>query len=217
MIQLNRYIEHTLLRADATIDQIITLCQEAVRHQFAAVCVNPAYVSLAAHLLTGTKVKTSTVIGFPLGATLTKVKAYEAATAVQNKAEELDMVIPIGAVKAGQWEAVLADIRAVVAAAEGNLVKVIVETSLLTDEEKRRVCDVVLQSGAHYIKTSTGFAAGGATVADVALFKTIIGDTSRCGIKASGGIKTAEQAYELIQAGATRLGTSSGVALVTAP
>ena len=213
-MQLNKYIDHTLLKPEVAVAQIIQLCDEAIAFDFAAVCVNPCYVGLAAHLLAGTSVKTATVIGFPLGATTTAVKVFEAQAAVKAKADELDMVINIGAVKAGQWDAVLAEMQAVVAAAEDKIVKVIVETALLTTDEKHRVCEQVLQSGASFIKTSTGFAASGATVEDIVLFKAMIGDTSRCGIKASGGIKTREQAAAMIAAGATRLGTSSGVSIV---
>lgn len=215
-LELNRYIDHTLLKPDATVAQIIDLCQEAVTYNFAAVCVNPCFVGLAANILAGSNVKTATVIGFPLGATFTEAKAFEAQTAIRAKADELDMVINISALKSGQWAAVLQDIQAVVQAAENKVVKVIVETALLTQDEKRHVCELVLTSGAHFIKTSTGFASGGATVEDVTLFDSIIGDTSICGIKASGGIKSRSHALALIDAGATRIGTSSGIAIMSA-
>lgn len=209
-----KYIDHTLLKPDATIEQIIQLCTEAKEHDFAAVCVNPTYVALAAHLLAGTDVKTATVIGFPLGATFSEVKALEALTAVKAKADEIDMVINIGAVKAAQWDAVANDIKAVVTAAEDALVKVILETALLTDDEKRQACQIAMKAGAHFVKTSTGFGPAGATVADVALLKEVIGDTGRCGIKASGGIKNYQQTVALLEAGATRIGTSSGIAII---
>lgn len=210
-MSLGKFIDHTILKPEATAHDVTRLCSEAKAHQFAAVCVNPCYVELAATLLAGTGVKVATVIGFPLGANLGVVKAFEAKLAVEQGADEVDMVINIGAAKLGQWDVVLADIKEVVAGAEGHTVKVIVETSLLTDEEKRTVCQVVLDSGAHYIKTSTGFSTGGATVADIALFKSIVGD--QIGIKASGGVRTREDAEALIAVGATRLGTSGGVSI----
>ncbi|MDF2570261.1 MAG: deoC [Sporomusa sp.] len=213
-VELNKFVDHTLLKPDATVDQIIQLCEEAITYNFAAVCVNPCYAGLAANLLAGSKVKTATVIGFPLGATLSECKAFEVQAALEAKVDELDMVINLGALKSGQWDAVLQDIKAVVAAAEDKLVKVIVETALLDLDEKRRVCELVLSSGAHYIKTSTGFGPGGATLEDIILFKSLIGDTDLCGIKASGGIKTRQQALALLNAGATRIGTSAGVTIM---
>jgi deoxyribose-phosphate aldolase len=211
---LNNYIDHTLLKPEARVDDIIQLCQEAETFNFAAVCVNPCYAALAAHFLRGTKVHTATVIGFPLGANKTSTKVQEVKTALEDRVDEFDVVINIGALKSGQWDAVLAEIKAVVEAAENKIVKVIVETALLTTEEKRRACELVLESGAHFIKTSTGFAASGAAIEDIVLFKSIIGDTGRCGIKASGGIKTAKQALAMINAGATRIGTSNSIALM---
>lgn len=213
-VSLNKYIDHTLLKPDARIEDIMQLCQEAEEFGFPAVCVNPCYAGLAANLLRGTKIKTATVIAFPLGATQTTIKVQEVKAALADRVSEFDVVINIGALKSGQWEAVLADIQAVVEAAENRTVKVIVETALLTTDEKRRSCELVLASGAHFIKTSTGFAAAGATVEDILLFKSIIGDTSRCGIKAAGGITTAEQAMAMINAGATRIGTSRAVAIM---
>ncbi len=210
-MNLAKYIDHTLLKPAATVEEIIRLCEEAAQHKFAAVCVNPIYVDLAAHHLAGTGVKTATVIGFPLGATLSAVKAAEAKEAVLRKADELDMVIHIGAVKAGLWEAVKADIEQVVAAADGAIVKVIIETGLLTDEEKRQACQAVIDGGAHFIKTSTGFGPGGATEEDIRLLKEVARD--KIGIKASGGIRTREQALALVAAGATRLGTSAGIVI----
>lgn len=213
-LKLNKFIDHTLLKPDATLDQIKNLCKEAAAYDFAAVCVNPWYIPQAAELLAGTGVKKATVIGFPLGATLTAAKAFEAANAVSRGADELDMVINVGALKSAQPDLVLADIKAVVTAAEGKIVKVILETALLTDVEKRLACELSLEAGAHYVKTSTGFGGGGATVEDVALMKAMIGDTAKCGIKASGGIKTRAQALAMIEAGATRIGTSAGIAIV---
>jgi len=210
---LNTYIDHTLLKPDATPHDIRCLCREAAEYKFAAVCINPCYVDLAVSLLAGTGVKVATVIGFPLGANLSIVKAFEAKQAVLHGADELDMVINIGAAKLGLWEAVRYDIQQVIAEGQGRIVKVIVETGLLTEEEKERVCHIVLESGAQFIKTSTGFAAGGATIADIRLFKSIIGD--RIGIKASGGIRTSEEAAAMIAAGATRIGTSKGISIVS--
>ena len=209
-MELAQYIDHTVLKPQATTEDIRRLCQEAAENQFAAVCVNPCYVELAAHLLEGTKVKVATVIGFPLGANLTSVKVFEVQAAA--KAEELDMVISIGAAKQGLWDVVTEDIRQVVAAAQGRTVKVIVESGALTEEEKKKACEAVLASGAHYIKTSTGFGPGGATVEDIRLFKEMVGDT--IGIKASGGIRTRADAEAMIAAGATRFGTSAGVEII---
>lgn len=209
-MELNQYIDHTLLKADATVEDILKLCREAAEYQFAAVCVNPCYVDLAAHQLRGSGVKTATVIGFPLGATLTAVKVFEAGEAVLRKADELDMVINLGAAKTGLWEIVADDIRQVVKAAEEKIVKVIIEAALLTDAEKKLACQAILEAGAHFVKTSTGFAAG-ASPADVQLLRQTVGD--RIGVKASGGIRTREQAEALIAAGASRLGTSAGVAI----
>ena len=211
-MELAPYIDHTLLKPEATIDDIIRLCHEAAEHRFAAVCVNPVYVALAAHLLAGTGVKTATVVGFPLGATPTAVKVFETKTAIEAKADEIDMVMNIGAAKSGEWQAVIDDISQVVAAADGNPVKVIMETGLLTDDEKRQACHAILAAGAQFVKTSTGFGPGGATAQDIRLFKSEVGD--KAGIKAAGGIRTREQAEAMIAAGATRIGTSAGVKLV---
>ncbi|VBB05946.1 deoc/fbab/ lacd aldolase [Lucifera butyrica] len=211
-MDLAQYIDHTLLKPEATVNDVMRLCREAAENRFAAVCINPGYVDLAAHLLAGTEVKVATVIGFPLGATLTSVKVSETQEAVMRKADELDMVIHIGAAKAGAWEAVTDDIRAVVKAAEDKIVKVIIETCLLSEEEKKRACQAVLDSGAHFVKTSTGFAGGGATEEDVRLLRAIAGD--RIKVKASGGIRNRQQAECMIAAGADRLGTSAGVAIV---
>lgn len=211
-MEIAKYIDHTLLRADATPEEITKLCAEAAATGFAAVCVNPIYVDLAAHLLAGSGVKVATVIGFPLGATFTAVKVAETKEAILRKADEIDMVMNIGAARAGQWQAVTDDIREVVTAAEGKTVKVIIETVLLSEEEKRLACEAALTGGAHYVKTSTGFAAGGATVQDVRLLAGIV--AGKAGVKASGGIRTREQAEAMLAAGATRLGTSAGLTLI---
>lgn len=211
-MELAKYIDHTLLKADATVNEIVKLCGEAAEHGFAAVCVNPVYIDLAAHLLAGSGVKVAAVVGFPLGATFTAVKAMETREAVLRKADEIDMVMNIAAAKAGEWEAVTGDIRQVVDVAEGKTVKVILETALLTDEEKRRACEAAMAAGAHYVKTSTGFGPGGATEEDVRLMRAVVGD--RAGVKASGGIRSRQQAERMIAAGATRLGTSAGIAIL---
>ncbi|WP_018131857.1 deoxyribose-phosphate aldolase [Effusibacillus pohliae] len=206
-------IDHTLLKPDATPDQVKQLCREAKQFQFASVCVNPVYVPLAADELTGSGVKVCTVIGFPLGATGSPVKAFETENAIANGATEVDMVIPVGLLKAGDYRAVLEDIRAVVRAANGQaLVKVIIETSLLTEKEKIAACLLAKQAGADYVKTSTGFSSGGATKEDIALMRAAVGP--RMGVKASGGIRTREAALAMLAAGATRIGASASVAIV---
>ncbi|KYZ74771.1 2-deoxyribose-5-phosphate aldolase [Anaerosporomusa subterranea] len=212
-VDLAKYIDHTILKPEASIEQIRVLCQEAAEHGFAAVCVNPVFVDLAAHLLRGSGVKVATVVGFPLGATLTEIKAAETKAATERRADEIDMVINLGAVKSGAWDAVESDIRAVVEAAEGRTVKVIIETCLLTNEEKRRACEAALAAGAHFVKTSTGFSSSGATVEDILLMKEVVGDKAL--IKASGGVRNREQALAMIAAGASRIGTSAGVTIVT--
>ena len=210
-INIKDTIEHTLLRPDATINDIIRLCDEAEAASLYAVCVHPVYVELAANRLRGTNVKVVTVVGFPLGASLGPVKAMEARLAVEGHADEIDMVMNLAAAKNGQWDAVVADIKLVVASAAPKPVKVIIETALLTDEEKRSACQAVIDGGAAFVKTSTGFANGGATVEDVHLLAAAAG--GKIGIKASGGIRTYEQASKLIEAGATRIGTSAGPAI----
>ncbi|WP_413585792.1 deoxyribose-phosphate aldolase [Bdellovibrio sp. HCB274] len=211
-MQLNKYIDHTLLKPESQSAQIEKLCQEARENNFFSVCVNTSYVKQCAELLRGSEVKVCCVVGFPLGAMDTVSKAFETATAVKNGAQEIDMVVQIGALKDRRLDYVREDIKAVVQAAAGYKVKVIIETSLINDEEKVLACKAALEAGAHFVKTSTGFAGGGATVEDVKLMKSVVGDKME--VKASGGVKNAEQAFALIQAGATRLGTSSGVALV---
>ncbi|MEK2689373.1 deoxyribose-phosphate aldolase [Bdellovibrio sp. GT3] len=211
-MQLNKYIDHTLLKPEAQSAQIEKLCQEAREHGFFSVCINTSYVKQCAELLSGSDVKVCCVVGFPLGAMDTISKAFETSTAIKNGAQEIDMVVQIGALKDRRLDYVRDDIKAVVQAAAGKKVKVIIETSLISDEEKVLACKAALEAGAHFVKTSTGFAGGGATVDDVKLMKSIVGDKME--VKASGGVKNAEQAMAMIQAGATRLGTSSGVALV---
>jgi len=210
-------IDHTLLKPDATQDQVAQLCFEARKHGFASVCVNPTWVELCAQLLKGSPVKVCTVIGFPLGATAPEVKAFEAENAIGHGASEIDMVINIGALKARDLELVARDIRGVVAAAHGReaIVKVILETSLLTDEEKTIACLLAKEAGADFVKTSTGFAGGGATVRDIELMRAAVGP--EMGVKASGGVRTYEEAESMIKAGATRIGASAGVKIIQGP
>jgi deoxyribose-phosphate aldolase len=207
-------IDHTLLKPEATQDQITYLCEEAREYSFAAVCVNPTNVKLAAELLKGSPVAVCTVIGFPLGATLPEVKAYEAQQAINHGATETDMVINIGALKSKDYELVEQDIAAVARTCHDNgaICKVIIEAALLTEEEKVMACQLAKKAGADYVKTSTGFGPGGATVEDVALMRRVIGPSM--GIKAAGGVRTLETVREMIEAGATRIGTSSGVKIV---
>ncbi len=205
-------IDHTLLKQNASKAQIEKICQEARDYAFASVCVNPCYVKLCAELLKDSPVNVCTVIGFPLGANTSSVKAFEAKDAIENGADEVDMVINVGALKSGDWDYVKQDIEAVVKAAGGTLVKVIIETCLLSDEEKTRVCRLAREAGADFVKTSTGFSTGGATPQDVALMRAAVGPDM--GVKASGGIHTAEEAVACIHAGATRLGVSAGIAVV---
>lgn len=213
-MNIAQMIDHTLLKPDATPQQIAQLCAEAREYGFVAVCVNPVHVAQAAVLLSGSATVVCSVAGFPLGATSTAVKVFETRQAIADGAREIDMVISIGHLKNGDTDFVLNDIRSVVDAAHtgGAICKVIIETALLTDEEKRRACILVVEAGADFVKTSTGFASGGATVADVALMRTVVGDRAR--IKAAGGIRTLADARAMIAAGAARIGTSSGVAIV---
>jgi deoxyribose-phosphate aldolase len=216
-INLAKMIDHTLLKPDATPEQIAQLCFEARKYQFASVCVNPTWVKLCAQLLEGSPVKVCTVIGFPLGATASEVKAFEAEKAMDQGATEIDMVINIGALKARELELVAQDIRGVVNAvhSRGFIVKVILETVLLTDEEKTIACLLSKEAGADFVKTSTGFAGGGATVHDVALMRRVVGP--EIGVKASGGVRTYEDAESMIKAGATRIGASAGVKIMQGP
>lgn len=211
-MNLAKYIDHTILKSDVTSTQVIQLCKEAKENNFYAVCVNSSYVALCAQELKSSSVKIASVIGFPLGVCDTASKAFETAQAVKNGATEIDMVIHVGALKEKKYDYVQNDIAEVVKAAAGNKVKVILETALLTDDEKKIACELSLKAKAHFVKTCTGFGGGGATVADIKLMKSVVG--SQMEIKASGGIKTPEFAVELIEAGAHRLGTSSGVALI---
>ncbi len=201
-----------MLKPDATRDEISKLCDEAKRFGFAAVCVNPSYVVQAARRLGGSGVKVCTVVGFPLGSTTSAVKAAEACGAVADGADEIDMVINIGALKSGDDALMYDDIKAVREATRGRVLKVILETALLSNEEKVRVCAASTKAGADFVKTSTGFGGGGATVADVQLMRAAVGPSM--GVKASGGIRDAKTAAEMIAAGATRLGTSAGVEIV---
>lgn len=211
-MDIAKYIDHTVLAADARKEKIEALCKEAYQHGFASVCVNSCWVSLAAKLLEGTEVKVCTVVGFPLGAMDSVSKADEARNAVRNGADEIDMVINIGFLKSGMYDEALEDIREVRKATEGKTLKVIIETCLLTDEEKRKACELSEEAGADFVKTSTGFSTGGATVEDVALMKSVVGDRLR--VKASGGIRDYKTAKAMIEAGASRIGASAGVRIV---
>lgn len=216
-LKLANMIDHTLLKPDATQQEIAQLCFEARKHGFASVCINPTWVSLCAQLLQGSAVKVCTVIGFPLGATAPEVKAFEAQTAIKQGATEIDMVINIGALKARDLELVGKDIRGVVKAshANGAIVKVIIEAVLLTDEEKTIACLLSKEAEADFVKTSTGFASGGATVHDVELMRRTVGPGM--GVKAAGGVRTFEDAESMIKAGATRIGASAGVKIIQGP
>ena len=207
-------IDHTLLKPEATPAQIEKLCAEAAEYHFASVCVNPVYIPLAARLLKGTGVKVCCVVGFPLGAIAPEQKAAEAASCAAMGAEELDMVIHVGAAKAGDWALVQRDIEGVVKAAAGHTVKVIIETCLRTDEEKVKACEAAKAAGAHFVKTSTGFSTGGATTHDIALMRKTVGP--EMGVKASGGIRDYATAMAMIEAGANRIGASAGIAIVAA-
>lgn len=211
-MKLNKYIDHTLLKPDANKEQIKKIIEEAKEYDFASVCVNPTWVKFASEQLNDSDVKVCTVIGFPLGATTPEVKAFETRDAISNGADEIDMVINIGALKSGNLELLEQDIRAVVEASGEHLVKVIIETCLLTDQEKVQACQISRKAGADYVKTSTGFSTGGATVADVALMRKTVGPDM--GVKASGGARSYEDAQAFIEAGATRIGASSGVAIM---
>lgn len=210
--ELARFIDHTLLKPEATPSQIKKLCEEAKKYSFASVCVNPTNVALAAKLLDGSVVKVCTVIGFPLGANTSFVKAAETRDAVANGATEIDMVINVGALKAKNYDQVESDIRAVVEAAGGNLVKVIIETCLLTDDEKVKACELSKKAGADFVKTSTGFNKSGATPEDIALMRKTVG--AKMGVKASGGVRDTEAALAMIKNGATRIGASASIAIL---
>jgi deoxyribose-phosphate aldolase len=208
-------IDHTLLKPQATEADIVKLCREAKEYKFSSVCVNPTHVNLASKLLTGTTVKVCTVIGFPLGANTSEVKAFEAKDAMAKGATELDMVINVGALKHKDYNLVLHDIQAVVETAKGQpgiLVKVIIETALLTQEEKVKACQLAVEAGADYVKTSTGFSGGGASTEDITLMRQTVGP--QIGVKASGGVKNLQDALVMLEAGATRIGASAGIAIV---
>ncbi len=213
-MSLAKMIDHTLLKPDVTSDKIAQLCVEARRYNFASVCVNPSYIKLCADLLKGSPVKVCSVIGFPFGATLPEVKVLETQVVLQYGANEVDMVINIGALKGGDYELVGRDIRGVVTTAHeaGALCKVIIETAMLTDEEKVTACLLAKEGGADFVKTSTGFGGGGATVEDIKLMRRVVGPD--LGVKASGGIHTYEEAESMVKAGATRIGASAGIKIV---
>lgn len=212
-MKIAEFIDHTLLKPEATKDQVIQLCNEAKTYGFASVCVNPCYVALVSKELKDTTIKTCVVIGFPLGAITTKAKVFETNEGIKNGAKELDMVINIGALKSGDYNKIKDEIRAIVTVINGRaLLKVIIECSLLTNDEKVKACETVVKAGADFVKTSTGFGSGGATVEDVKLMRKIVGN--KVGVKASGGIRDYETAISMIEAGASRIGTSSGVKIV---
>jgi len=212
--ELAGYIDHTLLKQDATIAQIEKLCEEAAKYQFASVCVNATYAALCAKLLKDTGVKVCCVVGFPLGATLSSVKAFETEQVIADGASEVDMVLNVGALKSGNFTLVKNDVTAVVRAAHAKnaLVKVIIETCLLTDDEKVKACQICQSAGADFVKTSTGFSTSGATVEDVALMRKTVGPDM--GVKAAGGVRTRDDVLAMIKAGATRIGTSGGVKIM---
>lgn len=212
-MKLSEYIDHTVLKPDAGADQIMRLCQEAREYAFKSVCVNPWHTALVKKELAGSPVLTCVVIGFPLGANTTIVKAFETRNAIENGADEIDMVINIGALKDRRLDVVEADIKAVIDAAQGKaIVKVIIECCLLNEAEKIAACECILRAGADYVKTSTGFSTSGATVADVALLRKIVGD--KAGVKASGGVRDYQAAKAMIESGASRIGTSAGIEIM---
>lgn len=213
-MELNRMIDHTILKADATEADVIRIIEEAKQHQFYSVCINPVWVALAAEKLQGYPVAVCTVIGFPLGANTSEVKAFETTDAIQKGADEVDMVINIGALKGQQYDVVQKDIEAVVAAAKDKaLVKVIIETALLERDEIIKACELVKAAGADFVKTSTGFSTSGAKAEDVLLMRETIGP--EMGLKAAGGIHTEAEAMSMVEAGATRIGTSAGVSIMS--
>ena len=209
---LNKYIDHTILKATASNADVQKLCAEAIEHKFYSVCVNGCYVADAKHLLQGTDVKVAAVVGFPLGAMTTAAKVFEAKEAVENGASEIDMVINVAKLKDGEFEYVENEIRQIKEAIGDNVLKVIIETCYLTDEEKVKACELSLVAKADFVKTSTGFGTGGATYEDVKLMKSVVGDNAK--VKASGGVRDKETAQKYINLGAERLGTSSGIDIV---
>ena len=211
-MQYNKLIDHTLLKQDASPEQIVKLCEEAIKFDFMSVCVNPAYVPLAANCLKDSDVKVCTVIGFPLGMNLTKTKVEEAELCILQGADEIDMVINVGMLKAGHDDFVEEEIRLLKETAGSRVLKVIIETCLLTDDEKVRACLAAKKAGADFVKTSTGFSTGGATVEDVALMRKTVGPDM--GVKASGGVRTHEDLVAMVEAGANRIGTSNGTKII---
>ena len=209
---LNKYIDHTILKATASNSDVQKLCEEAIEHEFYSVCVNGCYVVDAKHLLQGTDVKIAAVVGFPLGAMTTAAKIFEAKEAVENGASEIDMVINVAKLKDGEFEYVENEIRQIKEAIGDNVLKVIIETCYLTDEEKVKACELSLVAKADFVKTSTGFGTGGATYEDVKLMKSVVGDNAK--VKASGGVRDKETAQKYVELGAERLGTSSGIDIV---
>ncbi|WP_026888891.1 deoxyribose-phosphate aldolase [Clostridium beijerinckii] len=208
-----KYIDHTILKPEATVEDVKRLCREAKEYNFASVCVNGCYSKLVSSELAGSEVKTCVVVGFPLGAMTKEAKAFETSQAIENGASEIDMVINVGALKSKDYNFVKEDIEAVVNAAKGKaLVKVIIETCLLTDEEKVKVCEIAKEAKADFVKTSTGFSTGGATKADIALMRKTVGPD--LGVKASGGVRDFKAAMEMINAGASRIGSSNSIAIV---
>lgn len=211
-MKINKYLDHTALKADTSKFDIYKLIDEAKQYEFASVCVNPCWVEYASEKLKSTPVKVCTVIGFPLGASTTKTKIFEAQEALANGADEIDMVINVAALKNGEYDYVLNEIKSIKDVCGSNILKVIIETCLLTDDEKRKACNLVVEAGADFVKTSTGFGTGGATKEDIELFKEVVG--SDCLIKASGGVRNIDDAQIMIEAGANRIGTSGSVAIV---
>ncbi|MBU3129124.1 deoxyribose-phosphate aldolase [Clostridium tagluense] len=212
-MKMEQYIDHTLLKPQASEEEIIKVCAEAKKYGFASVCVNAYYAALVSSELKGSNVKTCIVVGFPLGATTKEVKAFEAKQAIENGADEIDMVVNVGAIKSNKYEVVKEDIKAVVEVASGRaIVKVIIETCLLTDAEKVKVCEIAKEVNANFVKTSTGFSTGGATVHDIKLMRQTVGPDM--GVKASGAVRTTEDAKAVIEAGASRIGASSSIAIV---
>lgn len=209
---LNKYIDHTILKATASNSDVQKLCEEAIEHEFYSVCVNGCYVADAKQLLQGTDVKVAAVVGFPLGAMTTAAKVFEAKEAVENGASEIDMVINVAKLKDGEFEYVENEIRQIKEVIGDNVLKVIIETCYLTDEEKVKACELLLVAKADFVKTSTGFGTGGATYEDVKLMKSVVGDNAK--VKASGGVRDKETAQKYVELGAERLGTSSGIDIV---
>lgn len=213
MNDISKFIDHTILKPDATKEMIKKLCEEAKEYKFASVCVNPYYVKYVRDQLSGTDIKVTSVVGFPLGCTLKEVKSFEAKKAVEDGADEIDMVINISALKDGDYDIVKEDIKAVVETVKNKaIVKVIIETCLLTKEEKIKSCEIAKNCGADFVKTSTGFSTSGATESDIKLMRTVVGN--EIGVKASGGVRTLKHAKQMIDAGATRIGASSSVDIV---